>query len=218
MKPEYETRTVPVTLRAVSDDERGRSIEGQAIVYDVWSDDLGGFRERLAVGSAQLDADLLALWDHQTSMVLGRTTAGTLRAHDDGSGVSMRAYPPDTTWARDLLVSMDRGDVRHMSFRFRTIDDTWAIGADGVPERTVLKMSVPEISVVSMPAYPQTSSYARSKAEEVRSSAAHREDNGDEGGSPGDPCTEGGSPDRQGRLYLFAGQGVTFPTPERGLV
>jgi hypothetical protein len=164
---EYEVRTIPVEVRALTD-ETGRVIEGRAIVYNVWSEDLGGFREKLAKGSAKLANDLLALFDHDSSMVLGRTSAGTLEAKDDGAGVVMRAYPPDTSWANDLLVSMDRGDIKHMSFRLRVNDDLWEIGTDGQIERTILDMEVDELSIVSMPAYPQTSASARDKCAEIR--------------------------------------------------
>lgn len=178
---DFEVRTLPVEIRAITDDE-GRTVEGRAIVYDVWSEDLGGFRERLAKGSANLDADLLALFDHDTSMVLGRTTAGTLKAWDDGAGVLMRANPPETTWANDLLVSLDRGDIRHMSFRLLVRDDHWEMGPDGLPERTILAMDVSELSVVAMPAYPQTSAEARSRATELRH--ASDDELEEPGGSP----------------------------------
>lgn len=214
---EVEVRTIPVEVRSAETEDGRRVIEGRAIVYDEWSVDLGGFRERLAPGSAQLEDDLLALFDHDTSMVLGRTTAGTLEAGDDGHGVTMRAYPPDTTWARDLLVSMDRGDIKQMSFRLRVTDDTWAIGEDGTPERTIRAMTVDELSVVSMPAYPQTSATARSKAEEVRSAASDAapiistEDICSETAAVEDSPNEAPVAGAQ-RVYLFAGELVSFPT------
>lgn len=189
---ESEIRTIPVEVRAITGDDGRRVIEGRAIVYDAWSEDLGGFREMLVPGSANLTSDLLALFDHDTSMVLGRTSSGTLEAHDDGSGVVMRAFPPDTSWARDLLVSMDRGDIRQMSFRLRVNEDEWNV-VDGEVQRVIRDMDVDELSVVSMPAYPQTSANARSKAAELRARVSDGEpiipvtDNGEAGGSPEEP-------------------------------
>ena len=202
---ELEVRTIPVEIRATEGEDGRRVIEGRAIVYDAWSEDLGGFRERLNPGSARLADDLLALFDHDTSMVLGRTSAGTLLAQDDGSGVVMRAFPPETTWAKDLLVSMDRGDIKHMSFRLRVTDDDWQIADDGSITRTINDMEVDELSVVSLPAYPQTSASARSKADELRALASDnaptipKEDNAPEGGSPKEPSEQPGSGDS--RLY-----------------
>lgn len=216
---EFEVRTIPVEIRAQEGEDGRRVIEGRAIVYNAWSEDLGGFRERLANGSAKLEDDLLALFDHDTSMVLGRTTAGTLEARDDGAGVIMLAYPPDTTWANDLLVSMDRGDIRQMSFRLRVNDDTWEIGADGLPERTILDMDVSELSVVSMPAYPQTSANARSKADELRAArdTAATITPADEPGGEGTAETPSVAPDtvERERLYLFTGGAARFPEPHK---
>jgi HK97 family phage prohead protease len=167
---EIEIRTFPAgELRFVSDSDRPR-IEGRAIVYDALSEDLGGFREKFAPGSVRLDDDLLALFDHDTSMVLGRASAGTLEASDGPDGVDMTAYPPDTTWARDMRVSMERGDIRHMSFRFIPIEDDWQVVGD-IVVRTVTEAEVIELSVVSMPAYPQTSAQARSRVAALREAA-----------------------------------------------
>lgn len=164
---ESEVRTFPLAeLRYLGEDDRP-AIVGKSIVYDALSEDLGGFRERFAPGSVQLDDDLLALFDHDTSMVLGRTSAGTLEATNGPEGVEMRAYPPDTTWARDMRVSMDRGDIRHMSFRFLALDDEMSL-VDGQVVRTVKAAQVSELSVVAMPAYTQTSAEARSRADALR--------------------------------------------------
>ena len=208
---ETEVRTIPVEVRSAATDDGQRFIEGRAIVYDAWSEDLGGFREILQPGSAKLDDDLLALFDHDTSMVLGRRSAGTLEATDDGLGVTMRAVPPSTTWANDLLVSMDRGDIKHMSFRLSVPQggDEWKIGDDGMVERYIREMSVSELSVVSLPAYTQTSSWARSKADEVRALAAS---DAERTITPEDTETEGGAPEVPSEL---PGSGKSYPAGGR---
>lgn len=210
---EIEVRTIPAAeLRAAERDGRP-SVEGRAIVYDALSEDLGGFREKFAPGSVELDDDLLALFDHQTSMVLGRTSAGTLEATDGPDGVDMVAYPPDTQWARDMRVSMERGDVRHMSFRFVPIEDDWEVVGDSVV-RTVTKAEVLELSVVSMPAYPQTSAQARSRAAELRDATPTIDSDGAEpGGSPAPPAVVGGSPER---LFIAGGRVFTLPDSSEG--
>jgi len=203
---EIEVRTIPAAELRAGERDGKPCVEGRAIAYDALSEDLGGFREKFAPGAAELDDDLLALFDHQTSMVLGRTSAGTLEADDGPDGVDMVAYPPDTGWARDMRVSMERGDIRHMSFRFIPIEDDWEVVGD-VVVRTVTKAEILELSVVSMPAYPQTSAQARSRAEALRDAGATLpENNGEAGGSPELPGAEGGSPERQyvsktGRIF-----------------
>ena len=167
-----EIRTIAVgaeELRFLVEGDRP-SIIGRAIGYNKLSVDLGGFREQFAPSSVNLSPDLVALFDHNTAYVLGRASAGTLNAAPDSDGVLMVAYPPETTWANDLRVSMERGDIRHMSFRFRCVADEWAY-ENGEVIRTVLEADVSEVSVVSMPAYPQTSAEARSAADAIRSAA-----------------------------------------------
>ena len=167
MNTELRTR-VAADLRflAASGDTPDR-IQARAIVYGAVSEDLGGWREVFAPGSVELDPDLRMLFDHQTSMVIGRQSAGTLDAMDDGSGIVATGYPPDTQWARDLRTSMERGDINQMSFRFWALEDdiVWvpseAAEDGGYVLRTVLKAIVNEVSVVAIPAYPQTVALAR---------------------------------------------------------
>ena len=210
---ESEVRTFPLAeLRYAGEDERP-AIVGRSIVYGALSEDLGGFRERFAPGAVQLDDDLLALFDHQTSMVLGRTSAGTLEADDGPDGVDMVAYPPDTTWARDLRISMERGDIKHMSFRFIPIEDDWEVIGD-VVVRTVTKAEILELSVVSLPAYPQTSAQARSRADALRESASTiAEDESGTGGAPEDAGVVGGAPER---LFTAGGKVFTLPDTPKG--
>ena len=168
MKTELRMRVVPDLRFLAAGDGVADRIQARAIVYGAVSEDLGGWREVFAPGSVTLEPDLRMLFDHQTSMVIGRSSAGTLDAMDDGSGITATGYPPDTQWARDLRVSMERGDINQMSFRFVALEDdiTWVPSeteaADGgYVLRTVSRAKVSELSVVAMPAYPQTIALAR---------------------------------------------------------
>jgi HK97 family phage prohead protease len=150
-------------MRAYTDEGGTLHVEGFAIRFNELSEDLGGWYERIAPGSVRLDADLRAFFDHDSSMVLGRKSAGTLDARITDDGVWVSAKPPDTQWARDLIVSMERGDINQMSFGFFCTDDVWE-KRDGQTIRTVLDADVFEVSVVALPAYPTTSAQARDKA------------------------------------------------------
>ena len=162
---EKETRVLDgAELRVASDPDGKKSIEGYAIRFNEPSEDLGGWIEYIAPTAVKLDPDLRAFFDHDSSMVLGRTSAGTLESHMTPEGVFIRAYPPDTTWAKDLLVSMQRGDVSQMSFGFFCGEDAWQKDEEGRAVRTVLDADVFEVSVVAMPAYSTTSAQARDKA------------------------------------------------------
>lgn len=162
---ESEIRSTPVgELRFVTDSGKPR-IDARAILFDSWSVDLGGFRERMMPGSVNLDADLVALFDHDTSMVLGRVSAGTMTVTADERGVAFTAFPPETTWAKDLSVSMSRGDIKGCSYRMMVEEDKWYVDMNGQVCRDVIKASISELTVTSMPAYPATSAEARSHAQ-----------------------------------------------------
>jgi Escherichia/Staphylococcus phage prohead protease len=140
----------------------GRAIGGYAAVFQSWSEDLGGFREQIAPGafarSISLD-DVVALFNHNPSQVLGRTKSGTLTLKEDSVGLDFRVSLPDTTLGNDLLKLVKRGDIRGCSFGFRVRKDDWNAAGD---ERTLLDVSLADIGPVTFPAYPSTTLAARS--------------------------------------------------------
>lgn len=154
-----ERRIYPAAELRVDGAEGQRSmIRGHAAVYDQLSEDLGGFRERIAAGAftrTLKDADVRALINHDANLILGRNRAGTLRLAEDDVGLAVEIDPPDTQYARDLMHSIDRRDITGMSFGFYTVDDRWA-KVDGEWVRTLLDVELFDVSPVAFPAYPQT--------------------------------------------------------------
>src|SRR5206468_13048750 len=74
--------------------------------------------------------------------------------------------PPDTQAARDLLVSMERGDITQMSFGFSTIADTWTYERENdLTMRTLDRCQLFDVSPVTFPAYPDTDVSVRSLEE-----------------------------------------------------
>lgn len=155
------------------DDDEAVKITGHAAVFNKLSEDLGGFREKIAPGAFKdaLDADVRALWNHDRSVVLGRTKSGTLRLKEDKVGLQVEIDPPDTQAARDLITLMERGDVDQMSFGFRTVDDVWE-KVDGENIRTLKKVELIDVSPVTFPAYPQTDVAVRGFQEWQQAEAA----------------------------------------------
>lgn len=136
-----------------------RKIRGTAIVFNSLSVNLGGFREIIkpeAVDRTLREGiDVRALIDHDTGKILGRLRAGTLALHKEARGLKVVIDPPDTSYARDLMASVERGDISGMSFKFHVLRDEWR-KEDGQAIRDVTDMTFSEVSVVGFPAYEQT--------------------------------------------------------------
>jgi HK97 family phage prohead protease len=140
-------------------------IVGYAAVFNSLSENLGGFREQISVGAfdAVLGDDVRCAFNHDPSMLLGRTSSGTLRISVDGTGLRYECDPPDTQVARDLMVSLERKDVDQSSFRFMVDEDSWDEDDDGRVVRTIKKFKrLIDVSPVTYPAYPDTSVAQRS--------------------------------------------------------
>lgn len=108
------------------------------------------------------NADILALVDHDTTRVLGRTKSGTLRLTEDARGLEFEINMPDTQIGRDVLALAERGDLGGMSFGFRVPKggEAW----EG-RKRTLTRVDLAEISVVqAWPAYDATTVQARTKS------------------------------------------------------
>lgn len=142
-------------------------IEGHAAVFDKRSQNLGGFVEvvrRSAFTKTLQEADIRALQNHDENLVLGRNKSGTLDLSTDDSGLYYRITPPDTTYARDLQILLERGDVSQSSFAFNAIDDDWDMTADDIPLRSLNEVRLVDVSVVTYPAYLDSDSGLARKA------------------------------------------------------
>ncbi len=160
MPVDLERRTVVTPdLRIIS--EATPRIAGHAALFDSISEDLGGFRERIrpgAFGASLAADDVRALFNHDPNVILGRNRAGTLRLTEDERGLGIEIDPPDTQAARDLMVSIARGDVSQMSFGFSVAPggQIWEKDAQGGVLRTLTAVRLFDVSPVVFPAYPDT--------------------------------------------------------------
>lgn len=158
---DFERRSYQITELRV-DQEEGKKpvIKGYAAVFNRLSEDLGGFREKISPGAfkntIQKD-DIRALFNHDPNYVLGRTSNGTLRLKEDEKGLAIEIDPPETQWARDLMISINRKDIDQMSFGFQTLKDEWDNSKPKEVIRTLIETILRDISPVTFPAYPQTS-------------------------------------------------------------
>lgn len=188
-----ERRTQTSTLEVRASDE-GWQIVGHGIVYNSLSENLGGFREMVSPGAADAvlasGPDVRGLLNHNPDLVLGRTIAGTMTLTSDATGVRYVIDPPDTSYARDLRVSLERGDITQSSFAFRIArgGEEWEEDDEsGLLIRTITKFSgLYDMSPVTYPAYPAADSGLQKNSappverdDDEPAEAAHQD--GDEG-------------------------------------
>jgi hypothetical protein len=137
----------------------GKRIIGRPIVYNSPSENLGGFIEVIApkAFSNSLNGDIRALVEHDSKLILGRTTSKTLRISEDSRGVFVEIDPPNTRTASELMESIERGDISGMSFGFTVNMDgsQWDFNTDPAL-RTVTNANLHEVTITSMPAYRAT--------------------------------------------------------------
>lgn len=171
-KKTKEIRAFQVTEIRANPTEAGPTIlEGYAAVYNSPSEDMGWgsweVREYIAPGAfakALKKSDCRALFNHNSDYVLGREAAGTLSLVEDEKGLRMSVTMPDTQLARDLTVSVTRGDINQMSFGFYVGVDSWETDYENKKEkRTIVEVDeLIDVSLVTWPAYPDTTVAKRS--------------------------------------------------------
>ena len=151
-------------LRAEKDEKGKKKVKGYAAVFNSLSEDLGGFREKINRNAFDnvLDNDVVAVFNHDMNMILGRTTSGTLKLSVDERGLLTEIDMPNTTLGNDLIELVERGDISKMSFGFYVDREEWIESErDFVREVKEVKKLI-DVSLVTKPAYNDTSVAIRS--------------------------------------------------------
>lgn len=138
------------------------TLYGYAAVYGQRAQVRGGGWEVMARGAfdetLRRRDDVVALVDHNTSLLLGRLSNGTLRLRSDTRGLAFEVDLPDTSYAHDVREMIRRGCLRGCSFGFLPGTDTYAMSSDGRQVRTHTSVrQLIDVSVVTLPAYAGTS-------------------------------------------------------------
>ena len=144
--------------------EDGLFIEGYFSVFDTNYEIWPGATESVAPGafSSTLGKDIRALVDHETRLVLGRNKSGTLELREDSHGLWGRVkINPNDGDAMNLYERVKRGDVDQCSFGFQIVKEDTEIRDDGSVHWTIREVELFEVSVVTFPAYEETSVSAR---------------------------------------------------------
>jgi len=159
-----ERRSVAQEVRADVEDDRP-TIEGYAAVFNSETEIWSGFFEEVAPGAFKNSLrsdDPVALFNHDSSLPLGRKSADTLELREDKTGLNYKIFPPDTQIGRDLQTSIKRGDVKGSSFGFVVVEETMREEKDGTFHRTINEAQLLDVSPVTFPAYNDTSVAVRS--------------------------------------------------------
>lgn len=175
-----ELRLVPlkrVEVRAADDDGKPIGFKGHAAVFDSRTRIGGrwGWYEEIAPeafnSALERPDDVRLLKNHNPDLILARTTAGNLRLSVDEVGLFTDADMTPTTYAQDLALSLEVGDVSQMSFAFRVLKDEWSainVGEDDEAElRRILDVELWDVSPVTYPAYADTDAALRARESEL---------------------------------------------------
>ena len=127
-----------------------------------------GMTESVAPGAfskAIAGGDIRALVNHDSTLVLGRTKAGTLELREDSRGLwgDITINPNDRD-AMNLYERVKRGDVDQCSFGFgEPFTEDTEVNDDGSVHWTLKEVNLHEVSACTFPAYKETNISARAK-------------------------------------------------------
>lgn len=157
-------------LRVEERDGSPPKIRGIAPPWDSLSVDLGGFREKFSPTAfdkvlAKRRLDVPLLFNHDESMILARTTNGTLRITKDDKGLAYEADPVPTADAEKVLTLIRTKTIFGSSFAFTVSPkgETFEQDDRGTLIRTIHEASgLYDVSPVTRAAYPSSSLGLRS--------------------------------------------------------
>jgi uncharacterized protein len=140
-------------------------IEGYFALYENETELFEGVYEIISRGAFDktLTNDVRALWNHNTQYVLGRNKSGSMQLQADEKGLFALIKLPNTGYAEDLYELVKRGDVDQCSFGFNILEEELEELASGGYRWRIKEIDLHEVSVVTFPAYENTSVQARAK-------------------------------------------------------
>jgi uncharacterized protein len=153
-----------ITRDETTPDER--IVEGYFALYESETELFEGSYEIISKGafdSTLNKNDIRALWNHNTQYVLGRNKNGSLQLRADDKGLFGIIKLPNTQYANDLYELVQRGDIDQASFGFNILNEDLEELASGGYRWRINEIDLHEISVVTFPAYENTTVQAREK-------------------------------------------------------
>lgn len=165
-----------VTGKLSTREAGGKRIVEVIIPYNSWSQDMNGWKERIAPGAfarALSGAEPVSVfWAHDAGKVLASTNGKSLTLKDSPAGLIGIIELRGGAIAEDYFEAIRRGDCPDVSFGFWPKRDRWS----GV-ERTLLEVSLQEITIglhKGGAAYPAAGATAALRAKQERELAELR--------------------------------------------
>lgn len=147
----------------------GNTVSGYAHVFGQKAFVKGQY-ESFSVGAfdeALKTSDARAFLEHQRHLILGRQSSGTLKVYSDSTGLGYELELGKQSYAQDLMESLDRGDIKEMSFGFIPNKFDTGKAKDGLAIRNHTQArELVDISPVALPAFAGTSISLRDGFEE----------------------------------------------------
>ena len=130
MSKKIETREIKVNDIQIRELEDGKRVIEGVIPFNQRSEWMGfyeyiapsAFNKTIADGS-----DVRALWNHDTTKLLGRVKNNSLRLRSDEFGLNIECDLPKTSYADDVYNLIREGYNNGLSFGFTTIQDRWEV-------------------------------------------------------------------------------------------
>jgi uncharacterized protein len=174
----------------------------------------GGFREKFRPGAfadyLSDDGDVVLLAHHDTAKPMARLGAGTLRVRQMGDAIHWDAACNNTTFYNDTVEEVRSKAVKGTSFGFDAIEEVWTDDDGNLSDarsgtnREVVKATLPEISIVTFPAYGGTEVSTRDAVSAARESRAAKATYSDLY-----TCSECGATSQYGAYCADCGQPMT---------
>ncbi|HDR3653092.1 TPA: phage major capsid protein [Bacillus anthracis] len=106
--------------------------------------------------------DVKLLLEHDKNMLLARTKNETLKLTETSRGLEMEATLVPSNQSEHIHALIKQGTLNNMSFGMVVLDDSWT-KEKGVNKRSITELALYECSIVSDPAYTQSTVEARSQ-------------------------------------------------------
>lgn len=169
--PERRMILLAAELRAATEEgKESRTVRCEVAVFNQETVIGKWYREKIDPGFfdpilENPDSDVVALFNHDSNLVLARRSSGTLKLFKEGEKLIAEFEAPENTAGNDLLVSLKRGDIKGCSFSFMVEAEEWVIEEHNEYDLRILKKCAElfDVGPVTFPAYPQTDVFHRNR-------------------------------------------------------